>query len=244
MEDEVCVLGRAVRRREANAERARDRLPPWIDIDQLHVASSDAASEPRDEAADRAGADDRDAIANRRPAVPESVDGGFEIRGQDGATAWNAIRNHVNRGRRNHITRLMRVEREDIAAIELAGPLFDAADARVSVFHRRRKRARLEGRAHAFMLAARHASLKHHRLAATADPAVERANDDVVRTRGGERLVANLSASWIGDPERARGVGGPPPHFGGLWCGVKTPPCPPPKRAPECRPPSCRAVAA
>src|SRR5258706_11002501 len=136
MEDEVCVLGRAVRRREANAERARDRLPPWIDIDQLHIASSDAASEPRDEAADRAGADDRDAIANRRPAVPESVDGGFEIRGQDGATAWNAIRNHVNRGRRNHITRLMRVEREDIPAIGPAGPLFDPAHAPGSQFPR------------------------------------------------------------------------------------------------------------
>src|SRR5262245_32458239 len=148
MEHEVGVTPCGTGLGELHPKRRGRRLAAWIDVDQLHRASCDPANQPRDEAADRPSADDSDAITNLRPRIPDAIDGRFEIRGEYRALRRNIVWKRMHGSAGDDVPRLMRIEHEYIAAMKLFGSAFDHADARITVFDRRWKIARLKGRAH------------------------------------------------------------------------------------------------
>ena len=202
--DQVGAAARGVRRREPHAEGARDGGARRIHVHQLDVAAAHASGEPRDEAADGARADHGDAIADRDRRVPHTVDRGLEVGREHRARRRYALRHQMHGVGRDHVSRLMRVERERGAAGELPRTVLDRPDACVPVFHRRRKTSRLKRRGHALALAGRHAALEHERLGPAADAAEQRAHDDLIRGRRRQRLAPQLSTSRRGNPERTR----------------------------------------
>src|SRR5262245_26618155 len=203
VDHDVRVVRRGIRRRERDTECLRDRHAFRVDVDDLDLAPADAGGQPRDQTPDRAGADDSNAIADVRASIPQPVDGGFEVRREHGALGRHIVRDHVNGADRDGIARLMWIQDEDVPILQRARSMFDHADARVAVLDRPGKVAALKRRAHAIALARGHAAAKHERLGAAADPAVQRAHDDVVRLRIGERLGTNLSPPGRRNPERA-----------------------------------------
>jgi len=137
--------------------------------------------------------------ASHRPLIAVSR---FAASTARGGGTWSGIT--VTGARGHDVARLMRIEREHVAPPQGGGAALDDPDAGVAVLHRRGKRAGLKRRAHALVLARRHASLKHQRFGAAADAAEQRAHDDLVRRRRRQRLAANLAAPGLGHPEGAR----------------------------------------
>jgi membrane glycosyltransferase len=103
----------------------------------------------------------------------------------------------------------VRVEREYRASEQGFGPALDPADRGVAVFHRKRKVAGHERRAHAFELALRHASGKHERLGAAADRAVKRPHAHFAGFGRRQRFLADLGLSRPAIPERLGNLFGP-----------------------------------
>ncbi len=194
------VFGRAERDVECGGRLCLAR----VDVDELHVAAGDACGEPCDQAADRACADDRDAIADTRRRVPQPVHGSFEIRSEHGATGRQIVRQRRERCGRHHVTCLVRMQTEHIAAAQTCRPLLDTADVAVAVLHGRREFANLERRAHARVLARRHTAAEHERLRAAADAGEERAYERLFGCGRGQRFVADFAAVRCCDPESAR----------------------------------------
>ena len=113
--DEVRVARRVRRRLERDAETLRRRGLARVDVDELDVAAA-ARGEPRDEAADGARADHRDAVAEPRRRVPDSVDRRLEVRGEHRARGWHAVRQRVHGRDRHDVARLVRIEAKHRAA--------------------------------------------------------------------------------------------------------------------------------
>ena len=187
---------------ETHADRARDRCPVRVDVDQLDVAARNAPCEPRDQAADGSGADDGDAIADLGPRIPQPVDGRLEVGGQHGAARRHRVGHHVHRRSGNDVARLVRVQHKDAAILQFARAALHHPDAGVAIFDRCRKLARLKRRPHTPILADRHTPLKDERLCSTADTAVQRSHHDLARRRRRQRFDSDLSPSWSLDPER------------------------------------------
>ncbi len=190
------------RQRERDAERGRDRALARFDVDELNLRAGRACREPRDEAADRAGADHGDAIADARPEVPEAVDRGLEVRGEHRARGRHAVGQHVHGARRHDVARLMRIEAEHVPADQRGRAALDDPDVAVAVLHGRRKIAGLKRRAHPLVLARRHGAREHERFGAAADAAVERADHRVSGLGAAQHLGPNLAAAWLRDPKR------------------------------------------
>ncbi len=85
-------------------------------VDQLHLAARNASREPGHQAPDGAAADDRDAAARDERRVPHGVDRGLEVGGQDRASRRHALGHQMRRRGRDHVARLVRIEREHGAA--------------------------------------------------------------------------------------------------------------------------------
>ena len=207
VDHEVGLGARAAGSGEADAQRAGDRRAARIRVDELDLAAGHAPGEPGDEAAERAGADDGDAIAEPQVRVPEAVDRGFEVGREDRARRGDRFGQRVHGRRRHDIARLVRMEAEDAAPAQRRGTFLDLADAAVAVLDRRRELARLERGAHARVFAGRHLAAEDERFGAPADAAVECADAHFVGTASAERLAAYLTVAGAGDPEGA-GVGG------------------------------------
>ncbi len=178
----VGVAKSGVTRLAKRAPSARaDGGTARVDVHELDVAAGDPRRKPGDEAADGPAADHRDhAIADVRARVPQAVDRGLEIRRQNRARfGRHGVGQRKQRGGWHHVTRLVRVEGEHAAPFEVSGPALDLADARVAVLDRRGKRTGLKRRAHAIVLARRHASFEDERLGPPADPAENRPDDDI-----------------------------------------------------------------
>ena len=75
---------------EVDAERGGDVGPAGIDVDERDLDAGEPGQQAGDAAADHAGADDRDPVADQRRGVPQRVDGGL-----DGAGEHGAARRHV-----------------------------------------------------------------------------------------------------------------------------------------------------
>ena len=97
----------------------------------------------------------------------------------------------------------MRVQHEDAATFELCRAAVDDSDARVAVFHGRRKCSCLKRRGHARAFARRHAPLEDERFGAAADAAEQRAHGGLVRGGRRNRLGPDLTPAGGGDPECA-----------------------------------------
>ena len=93
-------------------------------------------------------------------------------------------------------------EREDGAAAEHLGPLFDDSDVEVAVLHRAREVALLERRTHPLVLAGRHATEEDRRLGAAADARAAGAHEHLAVTGASDRLPAQGSDARLVDPER------------------------------------------
>src|SRR5262249_2294669 len=76
--------------------------------------------------------------------------------------------------------------------------------ARIPIFDGSRKFAGLKGRAHAAVLAPRHAACEDERLGAAADPAEQGTHLDVVAPGPRQDFLANLPPARLRDPKRSR----------------------------------------
>ena len=121
--DEVAAAGRVGGQREVDAERRRDVGPAGVDVDEGHPDAGEPGEQPRDAAADHAGADDGDPVADQRRGVPQRVDRGLHRAGEHGPRRRHVV-GHDGHGRGRHdVGGLVRVEAEDGAPAQLAaGP--------------------------------------------------------------------------------------------------------------------------
>ncbi len=119
-------------------------------------------------AADHSGPDDRDPVADERPRVPESVDGGLDGPGQHRTSGRDVVRDDVDRFGRHHTGRLVRVQAEHRATPQVGRPVLHHADGEVAVLDRSREVTLLERRPHRGALALGHPTVEDQRLGAAA----------------------------------------------------------------------------
>ena len=201
--DQVAVAGGVLRPREAGAERRRDLGPRRVDVDERDLDAREPREQAGDAAADHAGADDGDAVADQRGRVPEGVDGGLHRAREHGARRRHVVGHDGHGAGRHHVGGLVRVQAEDRAAAQLRRALLDGADAQVAVLDRPGEVALLERRAHRGVLARGHAAAEHQRLGAAADAGAQRADHHVAAPRLRQRRRPDLAAPWGAQPERA-----------------------------------------
>src|SRR5260221_271375 len=94
----------------------------------------------------------------------------------------------------------MRIEAEHPSPAPFRRTVLDHADGGVTVFHRRREIALLEGAAHGLVLVLGHPAGEDEALGAAADAAGDRAHEHLAGTRRRERRAASTSVgaapSW------------------------------------------------
>jgi hypothetical protein len=181
----------------ASATRARR-----LHVDELHLTPGDAPRQPGHQTAHHAGAHHRHAVAHAQLGVPHAVDRRLQIARQHRARRRHPVGDRHHVVGRHHVFRLVRMQAEHRATGER--PIEHPTDVQVPVLHRKRKGARLVRRAHALVLAGRHAPFEDKRLGAAADPAVERLHPDLARLRGRHRFFADLAHTRGHGPERTR----------------------------------------
>ncbi len=116
MEDDVLAAGRVLGPREVDSERGCGGRPALRSTStSVTCDARDAADQPGDAAADHAGADDRDPVADQRRGVPQGVDGGLHGPGEHGPLGRDPVRHHGHRIGRHDVRRLMREQAEDRA---------------------------------------------------------------------------------------------------------------------------------
>ena len=103
--DQVAAAGGVGRQREPDAERGGDLGAARIDVDERDLDRREPAQQARDAAADHAGADDGDPVAEQRGGVPQGVDGGLDGAREDGAGGRHVIGHDRDRGGRDHVAR-------------------------------------------------------------------------------------------------------------------------------------------
>ena len=204
--DQVAAVGGVGRQREVDAERGRDIGAAGIDVHERDLHGREPAQQACDAAADHAGADDGDPVAEQRRGVPEGVDGGLDRAREHGASGWHVLGHDGHGAGRHDVGRLVRVQAEDRAAAQLRRSLLDGADVEVAVLDRPREVPLLERRPHRGVLARRHAAPEDQRLGAAADAGPQGAHHHVVPARLGQRDRPDLAAAGLAQPERVRTV--------------------------------------
>ena len=202
--DQVPTVSRVSRQREVDAERRRDIGPAGIDVYERDPRRGEPTQQARDAAADHAGADDRDPVADQRGGVPQRVDCGLDRARQHGACRWNVLGHGGNRTGRHDIGGLVRVEAEDRATAELRRSLLHDAHVEVAVLDRPRKVPLLKRCPHGEVLGRRHPAPEDQRLGASADARPQRAHHHVTLPRPRERDRPDLTAARRAEPERVR----------------------------------------
>src|SRR4051812_18694343 len=96
------------------------------------------------------------------------------------------------------------MKRKDCTARERGWPCLDRPDRGIAVFHRKRKAAGHERRAHALVFAFGHAAGRDQRLGAAADRAIIRADPDMARGKRAQPLFADFGTARADVPERLR----------------------------------------
>ena len=183
---------------------------PAIDVDERDLHRREPAQQARDAAADHAGADDGDPVAEQRCGVPQGVDRGLDRARQHGTSGRHALGHDGDRVGRHHVGGLVRVQAEDRAAAQLRRSLLHDADVEVAVLDRPREVALLKRCPHRGVLGRRHTAAEHQRLGAAADAGPQGAHQHVVRPRLGQRDRPDLPAAGRAQPERVRvGLSGP-----------------------------------
>ena len=213
VEDKVAFGTRCRGQAVGETERGRESRAPRVDVDQLDLGAGNLRAQPRDQAADHAGADHRDAVAHAGRAVPARVDGGFHVGGEHRARGRQAGRQRDDGAGGDDVARLVRVQAEHRATLQRsrfrANAVLDHADADVAVFHRPGEVALLEGRAHALVFALGHLAAKDQALGAAADAAVEAAHEHLARGGRAQRGRAQFAVAGTHGPEGEAGVGHP-----------------------------------
>ena len=137
---QVEVAGALVGQGEADAQSAAATgSRAAVGVDQGHLDAGDAGEQPGHAAADHAGTDDGDPVADQRARRPRARS--RRSRRSPASTARRGRHVVGNDGHglgRHDVRRLVGVEAEDGAAEQVVGPGLDHADAEVAVLHRAR----------------------------------------------------------------------------------------------------------
>ena len=123
---------RLLRRRKTAAQGRRDRFAGRIDVDQLDLGARQPRRERGDEAADDAGADDRDPVSRTRRRVPHPVDRRFHVGGERRAPVRDIVGNVDDGILRHDEPVLMGMQAEDAASERFGRTVLDNSDARNS----------------------------------------------------------------------------------------------------------------
>ena len=203
MKHEVAILRCAGWRRERHPERARQRRARRIDVDECDLGARRLRAQERNQRADNAGADHRDAIGGTGCAVPHRVERGLHIGGEHRALRRQAVgKRGESVGRhREHV--LVRMQREHHAAVQMRRAGFDLTDDRVAVLHRERKHPAHVGSTHAHIFGRRHAAGEDQRLGPATDGTKMGMHAGLVRPRR-DAFVAQFCHSGCDVPERLR----------------------------------------
>lgn len=204
MHHQVATLGSVPGECEVDAQGAGGRGPVDVDVHQGDLSSWEAGEQPRDTAADHAGADDRDPVADQRRGIPQRVDGSLHRAGENRPLSRHVLGHQSNRGGWHDVGALVRVETEDRAVLEIRRTVLDDADVEVAVLHGAGEVAVLKGCPHRRVLVRRYAAAEDQGLGSTAHPAAQRAHAHVTRTwlRYGRRL--DHPPTGFAHPERER----------------------------------------
>ena len=85
MKHQIGVSRQRRRLSETDSQPIGHSPPMTVDVAQFDVTARDSGSEPGEQASDGSRADHADAVPDVWTAIPETVDGGFEVRGKHGA---------------------------------------------------------------------------------------------------------------------------------------------------------------
>ena len=116
MHDEVAAAGGVAGAANVDAQPVGDLGPGAVHVDEGHVDAGEAGEQSGHRAADHAGSDHRDPVADERRRVPERVDGGLHRPREHGPGGRHVLRHDRDGGGRHDVRRLVRVEAEDGAA--------------------------------------------------------------------------------------------------------------------------------
>ena len=206
MHHEIAPPGGVPRQGELDAQRRGDAGPPGVDVDQLDPDAGERARVPghqgRDAAADHAGTDHGDPVADQWGSVPQGVHRGLHGAGQHRPRGRHTVGHRDHRAGRDHVRGLVRVQAEDGSTEQPGGTVLDDAHVEVAVLHRSGKFALLERRAHRGVLARGHAAGEDQGLGAPADAGVAGADEDLAGTGVGQRRRADLTLARCAQPER------------------------------------------
>ena len=119
------------------------------------VTSAPGRRAQGDEQTDHARSDHHDAVGWACPGVPQAIQRGLHVGGEDASSRGNLRRQrrHHRYGRLEAV--LVRVQGEHGLAGEIDRPIFHDADRAIAVFNWERERALLHGCAHAVVLSNR-----------------------------------------------------------------------------------------
>ncbi|WP_382326584.1 hypothetical protein ACFJGX_16665 [Hydrogenophaga sp. UC242_50] len=208
VDDQIGLGLRRFGQGKTGTERGRDARARGVRVHHLHAALGQARREPGHQQAKRAPAHHGDVLAWVGLAVPQGVDGGFQVRGQHGARGGHPGGQRHQHGRGHLEHRLVRIEAEHLAPEQLGRPGFDHTHVHVTVFHRAGEIARLERRAHALRLAGGHLAPEHQALGAPAHAGVQGAHAGEAFGKRWQGFVADLGEAGADHPASLGGNGG------------------------------------
>ncbi|MEO0814487.1 MAG: hypothetical protein AAFY60_16630 [Myxococcota bacterium] len=133
--------------------------------------------------------------------VPECVESGFEIGGENRSFQGHLRRNWVGGFAWNRVARVMRVKAKDAFALSFWIARLHFADGNVSVADRVRQGAPLKRRPHALKFARRDSTVEHQGLGAATERAESRADLHLVARGGFELMITNLCFAGFEIPE-------------------------------------------
>ena len=122
VEDEVAAAVGVVGQAKSDAERGALPRRAAGSTSTSVTDAGDPREQPGDAAAEVAGADHRHPVAEQRRGVPQRVDRGLDDPGEHGAGDRHVVGHDGDRGGRDDVRRLVRVQAEDGAAEQLGGP--------------------------------------------------------------------------------------------------------------------------
>jgi hypothetical protein len=202
--DQVAAARRVGGFGVVDAETGSDLRAVGVDVDEGDPDSGDADQHPGHAAADHPGADDRDPVTDQWGRVPQRVHRSLHRAGEDGPLGRHVVGDGHDRGGRDDVLGLMRVEAEDGAPGKVRRPLLDDPHAQVAVLHRSGEVALLERRPHPLVLGGGDPAREHQRLGAAADRRPHGTHAHLVVARLPERDGTDLAHARLGEPEGQR----------------------------------------
>ena len=200
MKDQIAIPRRRIWVGKVRADPMRDLSTRGSDINHRNPGPRQSRAQIGNQKPHEPPAHDRDAVGGAGRAVPQRVERRFHIRSEHGTPRGHAL-GHGNHSVRQYGEKaLVWMQAKNDARFGGAG--LDLPYRRVAVFHRKRKGAGHQRRAHALVFACRYSAGKDEPFGAPTDRPEQRTDLDLASLGRVNRLLAQLGSAGRHIPER------------------------------------------